>query len=81
VQPLAAEVLTVAELPTTITLDNSDAVGPFNISSAQMIYIVATASSSGSANVQSGDYQNRTEGFAVSSEDTVIHLQISDLVP
>ena len=80
-QPLAAEVLTVGDLPTTVTLDNSDAVGPFNISSAEMIYIVATASSSGSANVQSGDYQNRTEGFAHSNQDTVIRLQIADVVP
>lgn len=80
-QPLAAEVLTVGDLPTTVTLDNNDAVGPFNISSAEMIYIVATASSSGSANVQSGDYQNRTEGFAHSNQDTVIRLQIADVVP
>lgn len=80
-QPLAAEVLTVGELPTTITLDNSDAVGPFNISSAQMIYIVATASSSGSADVKPGDYQNRTEGFAHAGQDATIRLQITDVVP
>ena len=80
-QPLAAQVLSVADLPTTVTLDNSDAVGPFNISSAEMIYIVATASSSGSANVQSGDYQSRTEGFAHSNQDAVIRLEISDVVP
>lgn len=80
-QPLAAEVLTVGDLPATVTLDNNDAVGPFNISSAEMIYIVATASSSGSANVQAGDYQNRTEGFAHSNQDAVIRVQISDVVP
>tara|TARA_R110001592_G_scaffold66143_2_gene202920 strand:+ start:4513 stop:5751 length:1239 start_codon:yes stop_codon:yes gene_type:complete len=80
-QPLAAEVLTVGDLPTTVSLDNSDAVGPFNISSAEMIYIVATASSSGSANVQAGDYQNRTEGFAHSNQNAIIRLEISDVVP
>jgi cytochrome c-type biogenesis protein CcmH len=80
-QPLAAEVVTVADLPTTITLDNSDAVGPFNISSAEMIYIVATASSSGTANVQSGDYQTKTEGFAHSNQHAIIQLQIADEVP
>ena len=80
-QPLAAEVLTAGDLPATVTLDNSDAVGPFNISSAQMIYIVATASSSGSANVQSGDYQSRSEGFAQAEQDEVIRLQIADVVP
>jgi len=80
-QPLAAEVLTVADLPTTITLDNNDAVGPFNISSAELIYIVATASSSGTANVQAGDYQNKTEGFAHLNQHAIIQLQIADVVP
>ncbi len=79
-QPLAAELLTVGDLPTTITLDNSDAVGPFNISSAEMIYVVATASSSGTANVQSGDYQTRTEGFAHSNQHAIIRVEIADLV-
>ncbi|MDP1932367.1 MAG: c-type cytochrome biogenesis protein CcmI [Gammaproteobacteria bacterium] len=80
-QPLAAEVLTVGDLPTTITLDNSDAVGPFNISSAEMVYIVATASSSGTANVQSGDYQTRTEAFAHINSHAIIQLVIKDIVP
>ena len=80
-QPLAAEVLTVADLPITVTLDNSDAVGPFNISSAEMVYIVATASSSGTANVQSGDYQTRTEAFAHINSHAIIQLVIEDIVP
>ncbi len=80
-QPLAAEVLTIADLPTTVTLDNSDAVGPFNISSAEMVYIVATASSSGTANVQSGDYQTRTEAFAHINSHAIIQLVIKDPVP
>ncbi len=79
-QPLAAELLTVGDLPTTITLDNSDAVGPFNISSAEMIYVVATASSSGTANVQAGDYQSRTEGFAHSNQHAIIRVEIADQV-
>lgn len=80
-QPLAAEVLTVADLPATIHLDDADAVGPFNISSASMIYIVATASATGTANVQSGDYQVRSEGFAHSDEQTIIPLVITEQVP
>lgn len=79
-QPLAAELLTVADLPATITLDNSDAVGPFNISSAEMIYVVATASLSGTANVQTGDYQTRTEGFAHSNQHAIIRVEIADQV-
>jgi len=80
-QPLAARVLSIEELPVTLTLSDADAVGPFNISSAQTIYVVATASSTGSANVQSGDYQVRSEGFARSDEQTVIPLVIADRVP
>lgn len=80
-QPLAARVLSVEELPLTLTLSDADAVGPFNISSAQSIYVVATASSSGSANVQSGDYQARSEGFARTEEGTLIPLVIADRVP
>lgn len=80
-QPLAARVLAVEELPATLTLSDADAVGPFNMSSAQSIYVVATASSTGSANVQSGDYQARSEGFARSEEDSSIALVITDRVP
>ncbi len=80
-QPLAAEVLTVADLPATITLTDADAVGPFNLSSAQQIYIVATASSSGTANVQAGDHQVRSEGFAHGNTHAIIPLVIEDIVP
>ena len=79
-QPLAAKVLTVSELPTTVTLSDADAVGPFNISSAEMITVVATVSRSGSANVQSGDYQVRSEGFAHNGENAILQLQIADQV-
>ena len=80
-QPLAAEVLTVADLPATITLTDADAVGPFNLSSAQQIYIVATASSSGTANVQAGDHQVRSEGFAHGNTHAIMPLVIEDIVP
>ena len=80
-QPLAAEVLTVADLPATITLTDADAVGPFNLSSAQQIFIVATASSSGTANVQAGDHQVRSEGFAHGNTHAIMPLVIEDIVP
>ena len=80
-QPLAAEVITLADLPITISLDNSDAVGPFNLSSAEMVYIVATASVSGTANVQSGDYRSRTQAFAHLNTHAILQLEIKDLVP
>lgn len=80
-QPLAAEAITVGDLPITITLTNSDAVGPFNLSSAEQIYIVATASSSGTANVQAGDHQARSEGFAHGNTHAIIPLVIENIVP
>ncbi|MDX1490465.1 MAG: c-type cytochrome biogenesis protein CcmI [Pseudohongiellaceae bacterium] len=80
-QPLAAQVLTLGELPTTIRLTNADAVGPFNLSSAEMVYVVATASSTGTANVSSGDYQTRTEAFAHLNTHAILQLEIKDLVP
>ncbi|MCB1664489.1 MAG: c-type cytochrome biogenesis protein CcmI [Pseudomonadales bacterium] len=79
-QPLAVKVLSVADLPTTVTLSDADAVGPFNLSSAEMITVVATASTSGSANVQAGDYQVRSEGFAQNGEHAILQLQITDQV-
>lgn len=80
-QPLAAEAMTVGDLPVTITLTNADAVGPFNLSSAEQIYIVATASSSGTANVQAGDYRVSSEGFAHGNTHAIIPLVIENIVP
>jgi cytochrome c-type biogenesis protein CcmH len=80
-QPLAARVLNVEELPATLTLSDADAVGPFNMSSAANIYVVATASSSGTANVQSGDYQARSDGFTRTDAPAQVALVIADRVP
>ena len=73
--------VTFANATVTLTLSDADAVGPFNISSAQTLYVVATASSSGTANVQSGDYQARSEGFARTVDAALIPLVIADRVP
>lgn len=82
VPPLAATQLTVADLPATVTLDNSSAMVPaFNISSADTLYITATVSRSGSANVQSGDYRVVSENFAHAGQHTIIDLVISEPVP
>jgi len=81
--PLAARVMTVAELPAVVTLSDDDAVGPFNLSSAEQVVIVATASLSGSADVQRGDYQVRSDALQLddSSEAPVrLQLQIRDAI-
>src|SRR5690606_30224434 len=80
-QPLAAQVLTVADLPTTVTLSDRDAVGAFNLSSAESVYVVATASVSRTANVQSGGHQGRRVGFQPDDGPTDVQVVIADLVP
>lgn len=79
--PLAATVLTVADLPVTLTLDNSLAVGPFNLSSAERVNVSALVSYAGVATPQSGDYRVQSETLALESADTPIELIISDPIP
>ena len=74
--PLAAKVVTVNELPAVITLSDADAVGPFNISSASQIVVVATASLNGSADVQTGDYQVRSDVLQLESSEEPLRLQL-----
>ena len=53
--------MTVADLPAIVSLSDTDAVGPFNLSSAEEVIVVATVAVGGTADVQSGDYQVRSE--------------------
>lgn len=80
--PLAAKVLTVQDLPAVITLTDADAVGPFNLSSTDEVTVVATVSLSGSADVQSGDFQARSPTLLLSDEEPVrLQMLIADPVP
>ena len=79
--PLAAIDLTVAELPANIQLDNSYAVGPFNISSAETVFVSASVSFSGSATPSSGDYRSQSDNFSHNGQRAVISLEIADRVP
>lgn len=81
--PLAAKVMVVDDLPAVITLNDQDAVGPFVLSSAETVVLVATASLAGTADVQSGDYQARSELLHLDDADTPIRVQllIQDLLP
>ena len=81
--PLAVKVLQFSDLPTTVTLTDADAVGPFALSSAESVSIVATISLSGSADVERGDYQGRSSIIRLSDdsdEPVSVSLQISDVV-
>jgi len=79
--PLAAIDLTVADLPVNIQLDNSYAVGPFNISSAETVFVSASVSFTGSATQTSGDYRSQSDNFSHNGQRVVISLEIIDRVP
>lgn len=79
--PLAATTLNVGSLPATIRLDNSDAVGAFNLASAETIYISALVSFSGSANPQSGDYRVVSDNITPNGQHAVITLVIDQQIP
>jgi len=79
--PLAAVDLTVSQLPANIRLDNSSAVGAFNLSSAESVYISALVSNAGVAAPQSGDYRVVSESFTHNGESTTIELVIAEQVP
>ena len=79
--PLAAIDLTVADLPANIQLDNSYAVGPFNISSAETVFVSASVSFTGSATPTSGDYRSQSDNFSHNGQRAVISLEIIDRVP
>jgi cytochrome c-type biogenesis protein CcmH len=79
--PLAAIDLTVADLPANIQLDNSYAVGPFKISSADTVFVSAAISFSGSATPSSGDYRSQSDNFSHNGQRAVISLEIVDRVP
>lgn len=79
--PLAATQLRVADLPATIRLDNASAVGPFNLSSADTVYVSALVSFAGTANPSTGDYRVVSDNFAHNGEHAVIELVLSERVP
>lgn len=78
--PLAARDLTVGSLPITIRLDNSAAVGPFNLASADNVFVSALVSLSGTANPQTGDYRVVSDNFSISEESTELTLVISEKI-
>tara|TARA_B110000503_G_scaffold73528_1_gene113597 strand:- start:43726 stop:44955 length:1230 start_codon:yes stop_codon:yes gene_type:complete len=78
--PLAAVGLSVADLPTTINLDNSSQVGPFNISSADLVRVSALVSLNGTANPSRGDYRVVSDDFAHNGQHAIVTLTISDEV-
>ena len=79
--PLAATQLRVADLPVTIRLDDASAVGPFNLSSANTVFVSALVSFTGTANPGSGDYRVVSDSFVHNGQHAVIDLVLSERVP
>ena len=79
--PLAAVDTTVGALPTTIRLDNSSAVGPFNLASAATIYVSVLVSNRGVATPSPGDYREVSENFSPNGQHTEIALTVSERLP
>lgn len=78
--PLAVADLTVADLPATIRLDNSDAVGPFDLSSAETVTVSALVSRSGVANPQAGDFRVLSEPLELTEGVNSLDLVLSGVV-
>lgn len=83
--PLAAVDTVVSALPITIRLDNNSAVGPFNLSSAEDVYVSALVSFAGVATPASGDYRVQSDVFSLSELEGeaagAIELVVSDPIP
>lgn len=79
--PLAAIDLRAGDLPTTIRLDNNSAVGPFNLASADTVYVSALVSYAGVASPATGDYRVLSERFAHNGQHALIDLVITERVP
>ncbi|PCJ89296.1 MAG: c-type cytochrome biogenesis protein CcmI [Thiotrichaceae bacterium] len=82
--PLAAQRLTLGELPATIILDDSMAmVDGMNLSAFEQLQVSARLSQTGSAIAQSGDYigQQDVDRRTVDATDVALTIQIDKLVP
>ena len=79
--PLAAQRMTLAELPATVLLDDSMAmVAGMNLSAFEQLVISARVSKSGSAIAQSGDYIGSTD-YKNQKTQASINIVIDTMVP
>lgn len=80
IPPLAATSLVVGNLPISIQLDDSSAVGPFNLSSAENVLVSALVSYAGVATPQAGDYRVVSESISLDDGRIEVDLVIVDQV-
>ncbi|PCK09614.1 MAG: c-type cytochrome biogenesis protein CcmI [Alteromonadaceae bacterium] len=80
--PLAIQRITVAQLPTTVTLDQSMSMAPgMDLASFPQIEIVARISATGSAIPSSGDWQGAYGPFDAATQKDVISLEVNEQLP
>lgn len=80
--PLAIKRLTAAQLPTTVTLDESMAMAPgMSITSAEQLELVARISKSGTPAARSGDWQGSMGPIVLSELKDAVNLKIDQQVP
>ncbi len=79
--PLAVSRHTVAELPLTLTLDDSMAMVPgHSLADVQQFYVMARISQSGTANAASGDLEGKSATLTV-KDATAVELSIDHVLP
>jgi cytochrome c-type biogenesis protein CcmH len=79
--PLAAQKLTVADLPTMVSLDDTmSMVDGLNISTVNQVQVVARVSKSGRPAASAGDYEALSDPLDSKADNPVIKLSISNLV-
>ncbi|MCW8883723.1 MAG: hypothetical protein OQK12_00545, partial [Motiliproteus sp.] len=79
--PLAAVKLAIKDLPTTVTLDDTQAMGPMaKLSSVETVVVRALVSLQGSAAAQPGDLFGLSQPIDVQGNDSVIQLNIDRVV-
>ena len=79
--PLAAKKLRAGDLPTTITLSNTDAVmAGYNLSSANEVKAVARLSQTGSATPQVGDWEDTLSSVNLNTIKQPLILKISSQI-
>ena len=79
--PLAVSRHTVAELPLSITLDDSMAMMPgHSLADVQQFYVMARISKSGTANASSGDLEGKSTTLSV-KDATEIAISIDHTLP
>ena len=80
--PLAAQKLTAADLPATVTLSDSQALmADQNLSSVDQVKLIARLSTTGSDTPQAGDWETVSEVIELRDINSPLSLEINSQRP